>query len=115
MNAQDIRRVLPDQVQHFVSPLLNISWNDHLMFAAPTCLPVPSYLRFSDFVSDLLPGLYGQHPDFSQIDWARVQWSKNNEFWIPKADKSLWENGVRHKDLVCLKTPGLTGVNCSSS
>jgi phenol/toluene 2-monooxygenase (NADH) P4/A4 len=108
-------RALPDETHRFASPLLNIAWDDHLMFCAPFCLPVASYLSFAEFVSVLLPQLYGEHPDFSHIDWSRAQWQKNDEFWIPKADKSLWDNGVRHKDWVRLRTPGLTGLNSSSS
>jgi phenol/toluene 2-monooxygenase (NADH) P4/A4 len=115
MKASTANGAVPDQAHYFASPLLNIAWNDHLMFAAPLCIPVPSYLRFGEFLNSVLPSLFGQHPDFTKIDWSRAQWSKNNEFWIPKSDKSLWDNGVRHKDVVCLKTPGLTGINCSSS
>jgi phenol/toluene 2-monooxygenase (NADH) P4/A4 len=108
-------KVLPDQTHVFSSPLLNITWHDHLMFATPLCIPVASYLSFRNFTDEVLPSVFGEHPDFSLIDWSRAQWSKNNEFWIPKFEKSLWNNGVRHKDVLCLRTPGLTGVNCSLS
>lgn len=107
-------RPMPDEAHRFASPLLNITWDDHLMFCAPCCLPVASYLSFGAFVSELLPQLFGEHPDFARIDWSRAQWQRNDEFWIPKADKTLWQNGVRHKDLIRLRTPGLTGISSGS-
>jgi phenol/toluene 2-monooxygenase (NADH) P4/A4 len=115
-SAADFMRVgMPNAVHRFSAPLLHLIWDDHLMFCAPACLPVASYLAFGDFLKILIPSVFGEHPDFSRIDWSRAQWSKNDEFWMPRSELSLRDNGVRHNDVVRLKTPGLTGLNCSSS
>ena len=36
--ARDVR-------ENFPAPLLYIGWEDHLMFCAPVCLPLPSDMR----------------------------------------------------------------------
>ena len=104
-----------DTLDKFVSPLLYIGWEDHLMFCAPVCLPLPSYLPFAALASTILPGVYGAHPDFSKIDWARIEWSKSGRPWIPNNAKSLRENGLGHKDVIRFRTPGLAGIGGSCS
>ena len=45
-----------------------IGWEDHLMFCAPFAFPFPPTMRFGDILVGVLPGVYGYHPDFAQID-----------------------------------------------
>jgi phenol/toluene 2-monooxygenase (NADH) P4/A4 len=104
-----------DTVEKFVAPLLYIGWEDHLMFCAPVCLPVGSYLSLTSLIRDVLPGVYGEHPDFAKIDWVRAEWSKSGRPWRPEFDKSLRDNGIRHKDVIRFRTPGLTGIGGSCS
>lgn len=54
--------------------LIYLCWDNHLMFAAPFCLPLPPTLPFGALVRDVLPDLYGDHPEFEQIDWQRTKW-----------------------------------------
>lgn len=98
---------LPEQ---FPAPLLYIGWEEHLMFCAPFCLPLPPQLPFAALGQNVLPGVYGWHPDFARIDWAAVQWFKNGEPWQPDANRSLADNGLRHKDVLRLRSPGLHGI-----
>ena len=42
----------------------------------------------------VLPGIYGYHPDFAKIDWAKTEWKKNGKPWTPDPAKSLAENGL---------------------
>jgi phenol/toluene 2-monooxygenase (NADH) P4/A4 len=93
--------------------LLYIGWDDHLMFCAPICLPLPPEMPFGVFVADVLPGLYGAHPDFAEIDWTRVQWLHDGAPWQPDPARTLAENGLAHKDVIRLQTPGLTGIRGS--
>jgi phenol/toluene 2-monooxygenase (NADH) P4/A4 len=95
--------------------LLYIGWEDHLMFCAPLCVPVPPDMTFGALVSEVLPGLYGAHPDFAAIDWHTTQWFKSGEPWQPDSERSLADNGLVHKDLIRLRTPGLTGIHGSCS
>lgn len=104
-----------DVRENFPAPLLYVGWDDHLMFTAPVCLPVPSDMTFGAFITEVLPGVYGQHPDFAGIDWNAVQWLKSGEPWAPDPTRSLADNGVGHKDVIRLRTPGLTGIRGSHS
>lgn len=95
--------------------LLYIGWEDHLMFCSPFALPFPPGTRFGDIVSNVLPGVFGYHPDFAQIDWAKTEWFKSSQPWTPDFDKSLADNGLKHKDVIRFRTPGLTGIKGSFS
>lgn len=100
---------------NFPAPLLYIGWEDHLMFCAPFCLPLPSDMPFGALATQVLPGVFGEHPDFARIDWERVEWLKSGQPWKPDPAKSLAENGLGHKDVIRLRTPGLTGIAGSSA
>jgi phenol hydroxylase P4 protein len=95
--------------------LLYVHWRDHLMFASPICIPVPPDMPFAALRDEVLPGLYGSHPDFDKIDWKKVQWQHGQNDWTPDLAKSLADNGLVHKSLVQLRTPGLTGIAGSGS
>ena len=95
--------------------LLYIGWEDHLMFCAPFAFPFPPAMRFGDIIAGVLPGVFGYHPDFAQIDWSKVEWLKSGQPWQPDMNKTLAELGLRHKDVLRLQTPGLKGLDGSSS
>lgn len=103
-----------DTVDQFPAPLLYIGWEDHKMFCAPFCVPMPPTTLFGDLVKDALPGFFGAHPDFARIDWDQVQWIKSGQPWQPDATLSLAANGLGHKSLIRFRTPGLTGLGGSS-
>jgi len=109
--------VLPrDGVDKFHgAQLLYIGWEDHLMFCAPLAFPFPPQMRFGDVVEQVLPGSYGVHPDWAKIDWSAVQWFKSGQPWTPDFNKSLADNGLKHKDVLRFRTPGLTGIAGSFS
>lgn len=104
-----------DSVGKFPAPLLYIGWEDHLLFSAPHCLPLPPDIPFSALTENVLPGVYGYHPDFAKIDWSKVEWLKSGQPFKPDASKSLADNGLGHKDVIRFRTPGLTGINGSCS
>ncbi|MBO9679714.1 MAG: phenol hydroxylase subunit P4 [Acidovorax sp.] len=95
---------------NFPAPLLYIGWEDHLMFCAPFCLPLPPDMPFGALATQVLPGVFGAHPDFARIDWSRAEWLKSGQPWQPDPAKSLADNGLGHKDVIRLRTPGLTGI-----
>ena len=93
--------------------LLYIGWDDHLMFCSPVCVPVAPSMSFGALVDQLLPTLYGSHPDFAAIDWRRVQWRHGSEDFTPDMGRSLADNGLVHKSSITLRTPGLVGLGGS--
>jgi phenol hydroxylase P4 protein len=95
--------------------LLYVGWDDHLLFCAPVCLPLPPDMPFGALIADVLPGVYGSHPDFARIDWHRVQWLDSGKPFQPDAAKSLADNGLAHKSVIRFRTPGLTGIGGSHS
>ena len=66
-------------------------------------------------VENVLPGIYGYHPDFARIDWRRVEWLRGGVPWEPDLDRTLEENGLGHKDVIRFRTPGLDGIGGSGS
>lgn len=95
--------------------LLYIGWDDHLLFCAPVCLPLPPDLPFGALIEQVLPGVYGSHPDFARIDWSSVSWLDSGQPFKPDPVKTLAENGLVHKSVIRFRTPGLRGLAGSSS
>jgi phenol hydroxylase P4 protein len=87
-----------------------IGWDEHMMFPFAGAFPLPPQMPFAALVKDLLPLVYGAHPDFARIDWAAIEWSLDGARFTPDMDKSIGENGVAHKSLLRLATPGLNGI-----
>ena len=104
-----------DRRENFPAPLLYIGWEDHLLFCARVCLPLPAGTPFGALASAVLPSVYGAHPDFARIDWSQVLWFKSGQPWQPDAAKSLQDNGLGHKDVIRFRTPGLIGIGGSFS
>jgi phenol hydroxylase P4 protein len=104
-----------DQEAHFAAPLLYIGWDEHLMFCAPVCLSLAPDLPFGELVDKVLPDVFGEHPDFARINWNDALWLKSGAAWWPDVRLSLRDNGLRHKDVLRLRTPGLHGIAGSGS
>ncbi len=105
--------VAKDVRDNFPAPLIYIGWDDHLMFCAPVCLPLPAETPFGALQAEILGGVYGAHPDFAKIDWNTVTWLKSGQPFSPNQALSLAENGLGHKDVIRFKTPGLKGIGGS--
>ena len=90
--------------------LLAIGWDQHLMYATPLCVPVPPQMPFGALVEQVLPALFGQHPQFTQIDWSQVQWLRAGQPFEPALDQSLADNGLAHKSVLRFRTPELAGL-----
>lgn len=103
-----------DSVDKIPAPLLFIGWEDHKMLCAPFAVPLPPTMKFADMCHGALPGMFGAHPDFAKVDWATAEWFKSGQPWQPDMDKSLADNGLRHKDVIRFRTPGLTGLGGSA-
>jgi len=106
---------MKDVRENFPAPLLYIGWEDHLLFCSPYCLPLPPDTPFGALATAVLPGIYGYHPDFDKIDWDKVEWFKSGRPWQPDPSRSLADNGLKHKDVIRFRTPGLAGIRGSYS
>jgi phenol hydroxylase P4 protein len=98
------------QERYHGNQLVYLHWENHLMYSAPFCLPLPPSLPFGAMVREVLPELYGEHPEFESIDWQRTQWFKSNRRFVPDFGKSLEHHGLGHKSLIRFRTPALEGI-----
>jgi len=114
--APDYRADAADAPERFHGQhLFYVNWQEHLLFCSPICLPLSPDMPFGALQSEVLPGLYDSHPDFARIDWSRVEWSQSGQPFQPDPAKSLADNGLVHKTLLQLRTPGLHGIAGSRS
>ncbi|CAG0911761.1 unnamed protein product, partial [Cyprideis torosa] len=67
-------------------------------------------MPFQALISDLLPGAFSAHPDFAEIEWDKVEWSLDQIPFTPDVGASLKDNGVGHKSVIRMRTPGLNGI-----
>ena len=95
--------------------LLYIGWEHHLLFCAPFAFPFPPNMPFRAVIEQVLPGAFGYHPEWKQIDWSKAKWFKSGQPWKPDFDKSLADNGLKHKDTIKFVTPGLDGIKGSAA
>lgn len=102
-----------DGAARFSAPLLYIAWDEHMMFAAPVVLPLSLDTTIEQLQKQVLPKLYGQHPDFARIDWSRAQWFRGSTMFTPKMEGTLASQGFGHKSVLRLRTPGLEGLRGS--
>ncbi|MEZ5840136.1 MAG: phenol hydroxylase subunit P4 [Hyphomicrobiales bacterium] len=105
-----------DRVENFHgNQVVYFNWEKHLMFCSATAFPLPPDMPFGAVLEQILPTYYGMHPDFSKIDWAKVEWTVDGKAFTPDPAKSLKDHGIRHKSLIRFTTPGLTGIGGSCS
>lgn len=104
-----------DRVENFHGKqLVYVSWDHHLLFAAPFLLCLSPETSFRELVDGPLTALLQPDPDAAAIDWSRVEWLKSNRPWAPAFDRSLAENGIRHKEQVRFRTPGLDWLHAAA-
>lgn len=102
-----------DRAEAFPAPLVYIAWDEHMMFSSPLAVPLPPETTFEQMMGQVLPRLYGQHPDFARIDWSKVQWFRRHALFTPRRYGSLAEHGLGHKSVLRFRTPGLEGLRGS--
>ena len=90
--------------------LVYVSWDRHLLFAAPFLLCVPPEMSFRELLDGPLAMLFQPDQDAAAIDWTQVEWLKSNQPWTPDFNRSLADNGIAHKDQIRLRTPGLNSL-----
>lgn len=112
----DYRGELRDTLDKFHGQqLLNVGWDRHLLFAAPMCVLVRPDMHFGDLIDTLLPTLFGAHPEFTKIRWQDVRWLRSGQVFVPDRATSIRNNGLGHKAILRMQTPGLHGIRGSCS
>ncbi len=89
--------------------LLYVGWDDHFMFVAPLAFVVSPNSKFSELVENTLTFAYGRHPEWAKVDFSQAVWLKSGQPFVPDMNKTLAEQGIKHKDALRLQTPGLNG------
>lgn len=84
--------------------LVYVSWDHHLLFAAPFLLCLPPETPFAELVEGPLKALMSPDPTAAEVDWNEVTWLKSNQPWTPDFSKSLADNGIGHKDQLRIQT-----------
>lgn len=95
--------------------LVYVGWDQHTLMCAPFCWPLPPQMPFGDLVHGVIPTGYGSHPEWSQIDWDTVEWTRSGEPFQPDFSTSLAENGIGHKEIIRFRAPGLNGLKGSGA
>lgn len=90
--------------------LLTLLWDDHLMFCAPFCVPVPPDLPWEALTGEVMPQIFGQHPEWAKVDLDAAEWTLNDEAFIPVAGATLRAMDIGHKSVLRFRTPGLNGL-----
>jgi phenol hydroxylase P4 protein len=90
--------------------LVYLCWEKHLMFCAPFTFPLPPAMSFADFIANVVKPSISQHPDAPLVDFSKAKWRLNDQPFIPNGAASLIENGIDHKSMLHLATPGLNGI-----
>jgi len=115
-STYDYRGEVRDAAANFGgNQLTYVHWKRHLMFCAPLAFPFPPDMLFGAIVEAVLPGIYGAHPDWANIEWPAVTWTLDGAPFTPDFTAGLAANGLGHKSLVTFTTPGLDGIGGTST
>lgn len=89
--------------------IVYFGWEDHQFFCAAKAFPLSPDMKWADVIAGIMPEAFGQHPEFSQINWDTVQWQLDNEAITPDPEKTLTQLGADHKSCFRFVTPELKG------
>lgn len=95
--------------------LVYIYWQRHLMFCSPFAFLVSPDMPLGSFFDDILRPAIAAHPDSARVDLTLAQWQLNGQPFIPDPDCGMLDNGIDHKSMLTLTTPGLDGIQGSFS
>ena len=98
-----------DRVENFHgNQIVYLGWDEHRMFCAAKAFPLPPSMPFAALIDNIMPEAFGQHPEFTEINWDTAEWLLDGEPFKPQLDVSLEAQGVGHKSLIRFKTPELS-------
>lgn len=104
--------VMMDSVDRFHgNQLVYVGWDYHTSICTANAYPLPPDMPFAALTGAVLPSVLGPHPEFPLIEWDKVEWLLDGKPFTPDMGLSLKDNGIGHKSLLRLRTPGLNGYN----
>ena len=90
--------IVRDSVENFHgNQLVYVDWLYHRLYTAAAAFPLPPEMPFGALMQEVIPSLYGTHPEYDQLNWAEVEWELDGKSFTPDPELSLKENGVGHK------------------
>lgn len=95
--------------------LLYLGWDRHLMFCSPFALLVSPQMTFAELIDQVVMPAIAAHPDAARADLRQATWYLNDAPFTPDFAASLDAQGLRHKDMLRMDTPGLNGLAGSAS
>lgn len=100
-----------DKVENFHGmQLLYVYWPNHLLFCAPFALLAQPGMTFRALVEEILNPATAAHPDSAKANFLEGEWLLNDEPFTPNPDASLKDQGIDHKSMLTVTTPGLNGM-----
>ena len=103
--------VARDRIENFNGKqLVFVSWDHHLLFAAPIMFCVEPQSTLGELIDNHLMPLLRIDADAAAIDWDQAEWLKGTQPWVPDFSASLEANGIGHKVQLRFKTPQLNTV-----
>lgn len=94
--------------------IVYLNWHQHLLFAAAFMTWVEPEMSFGDYLAGPISALIAADPDAQSVVWDQVEWKVRGAAFTPDFAKSLADNGIGHKDLITMHTPGLNTL-CGGS
>lgn len=94
--AKDRQEIFGDDM------LVNVHWEDNLLFCSAACFRAPKAMTWSDFKAQMIDPWASCDPDYDPS--APTDWRIGDEPFAPHAEKSLADLGVRHKGLIKFRT-----------
>ncbi|WP_417583768.1 phenol hydroxylase subunit P4 [Nitrincola sp.] len=89
--------------------IVYVGWDHHLMFCSAFAYALPPTTTFAELRDQIMPEAFGEHAEFTQVNWNTATWLLDNQPFTPALDKSFQEQGIGHKSLLRFQTPELTG------
>lgn len=100
-----------DRVENYHGKqLVYVSWDHHMLCAAPFMFCVEPAMTFGELVNGPLAALLQSDPDAASIDWENVEWQKTGRKWAPDFSRSVADNLIGHKEQIRFHTPGLSSL-----
>jgi phenol hydroxylase P4 protein len=92
-----------------------VYWAKHLMYCSPFAFLVSPDMTLAGFFAEVLRPAIKDHPDSTRVDFMEAQWLLNGQGFSPTPEAALLAQGIDHKSMLTLTTPGLSGINgCAS-
>ncbi|MAI91237.1 phenol hydroxylase subunit P4 [Ponticaulis sp.] len=90
--------------------IVYICWEGHLLFAAPSALVAPPETPLRAILDTQVKGIFSIDPDADKLNWDELEFYNKGEKIELDLDKSLAENGLKHKMQILFRTPNLNTV-----